>query len=262
MPRMSLRPEPASLREQDLTLLSAISWNIHRGRGEDGAIDPMRTADVLLHEVVGKCPDLLVLQEADEERPPHRGFLDLQRIESSTELRHVHTDRTHRWSAESHGFLGVCLFARASVEIEDLVLLDLPGRCHRGAVILDIRKDGCPLRVIGTHLSLSQVLRIAQMRTLGQHLSRRSARPSVLCGDLNEWRPWGGLALSRHVLGDRFSGPVASTFPVRRPVLPLDRFLAAGGARVVRVKALDGAGIRIASDHRPLAADIEITPTV
>ena len=47
---------------------------------------------------------------------------------------------------------------------------------------------------------------------------------------------------------------------MRRPVLPLDLFLAAGGARVVRAKALDGAGIRMASDHRPLAADIEATP--
>jgi endonuclease/exonuclease/phosphatase family metal-dependent hydrolase len=258
---MSHWPEHGSRQEQDLTLLSAISWNIHRGRGEDGAIDPMRTADVLLREVVGDCPDLLVLQEADEERPPHRGFLDLDRIESTTPLRHVHTDPTHRWSTESHGFLGVCLFASRVVEIEDVTLLDLPGHCHRGAVILDLRKDGCPMRVIGTHLSLSQILRIAQMRTLGQHLMRRSARPTVLCGDLNEWRPWGGLALSRHVLGDRFSGPVAATFPVRRPTLPLDRFLAAGGARVVRARALDGDGIRVASDHRPLAADIEITPT-
>jgi endonuclease/exonuclease/phosphatase family metal-dependent hydrolase len=222
----------------------------------------MRTVDVLLREVVGDRPDLLILQEADEEQPPHRGFLDLNRIESSTALRHVHTDQTHRWSAESHGFLGVCLFASSVVEIEDITLLDLPGHCHRGAVILDIRKDGCPLRVIGTHLSLSQVLRVAQMRTLGRHLSRRRARPTVLCGDLNEWRPWGGLALSRPVLGDRFAGPVAATFPVRRPVLPLDRFLAACGARVVRARALDGEGIRIASDHRPLAAEIEITPTV
>jgi hypothetical protein len=110
------------------------------------------------------------------------------------------------------------------------------GHCHRGAVIADIRKDGCKMRVVGTHLSLTQILRIAQMRTLGQHLLRRRPRPTILCGDLNEWRPWGGLAFSRSVLGDRFTGPAPPTFPVRRPILPLDRVLAAGSARFQRRK--------------------------
>jgi endonuclease/exonuclease/phosphatase family metal-dependent hydrolase len=133
-----------------------------------------------------------------------------------------------------------------------------PGHCHRGAVIAELRKDGCPFRIVGTHLSLSQVLRIVQMRTLGQHLFRRTPRPTVLCGDFNEWRPWGGIAFSRAVLGSRFSGPATATYPVRRPFLALDRVLAAGGARVSEARVLDGAGIRMASDHRPLRAMIEV----
>jgi len=251
----------AASGEEHLTVLKAISWNIHRGRGEDGVVDPTRTADVLLREVAGHGTDLLVLQEADEEQAPHRGFLDLRRIETATGLRHVHEDPARRWSAESHGFLGVFFLAGPAVEIDDVALLDLPGHCHRGAVVLDLRKDGRPLRVVGTHLSLSQILRIVQMRTLGQHLFRREARPTILCGDLNEWRPWGGLAFSRFVLGERFAGPARATFPVRRPVLPLDRFLAAGGAKVLHARVLDGVGIRMASDHRPLAAEIEIAST-
>ena len=223
-------------------------------------VDPVRTADVLAREVVAQPIDLLVLQEADEECPPHRGILDLPGIEARTGLRHLHPDTRARWGGDSHGFLGVIFLAGDGVEVEDLTLLDLPGHCHRGAVIADIRKDGHLMRIIGTHLSLTQVLRIAQMRTLGQHLFRRAARPTVLCGDLNEWRPWGGLAFSKAVLGERFSGPAPPTFPVRRPLLPLDRVLAAGGARVRRTRVLDGDGIRIASDHRPLQAEIEIAP--
>ena len=241
-----------------VTRLSIISWNIHRGRGEDGVIDPARTADVLSREVVAQAADLLVLQEADEEVPPHRGILDLPDIKARTGLRHVHAERASRWGDDSHGFLGIFFLAGAEIEIEEMSLLDLPGHCDRGAVIADIRKDGCPLRVVGTHLSLSQALRIVQMRTLGQHLFRRSALPTILCGDLNEWRPWGGLALSRAVLGERFTGPVTPTFPVRRPLLPLDRVLAAGGARVLDARALDGKGIRMASDHRPLRAEIAV----
>jgi endonuclease/exonuclease/phosphatase family metal-dependent hydrolase len=246
--------------EATLPRLSITSWNIHRGRGEDGVIDPARTVDVLAREVVAPSTDILVLQEADEERPPHSGILDLSGISAQTGLRHVHSDPGTRWGGASHGFLGVIFFAGDAVDVEDLTLLDLPGHCHRGAVIADIRKDGCKMRIVGTHLSLTQILRIAQMRTLGQHLLRRRPRPTILCGDLNEWRPWGGLAFSRSVLGDRFTGPAPPTFPVRRPILPLDRVLAAGSARISATKVLDGDGIRMASDHRPLRAEVEVDP--
>ena len=244
-----------------LTRLSIISWNIHRARGEDGVVDPTRTLDVLSREVAAPPADLVVLQEADEEAPPHCGILDLEGVEARTGLRHVHRSPESRWGRESHGFLGVVFFAGDRIEIESVTVIDLPGHCHRGAVIADLRKDGQALRVVGTHLSLTQVLRIAQMRTLGQHLYRRPARPTLLCGDLNEWRPWGGTALSRAVLGDRYTGPAPATFPVRRPMLRLDRVLGAGGARVHRARVLDGPGIRVASDHRPLRAEIDVQPS-
>ncbi|MCL3883232.1 endonuclease/exonuclease/phosphatase family protein [Marivita sp. GX14005] len=237
--------------------LSCISWNIHRGRGEDGRIDPARTADVLIREVLRPGTDLLILQEADEEQPPHRGLLDLGRIEAQTGLRHLH-GADGRWGGESHGFLGTVMLAAPGLEMERMALVDMPGHCHRGAVVADLRKAGAPVRVIGTHLSLAQWLRAAQTRTLGQYLFRCAARPLVLCGDLNEWRPWGGLAFSRAVTGQAFSGPARATFPVRWPVLPLDRVLGAGGARVRETRVLDGTGIRIASDHRPLAAVVEL----
>jgi endonuclease/exonuclease/phosphatase family metal-dependent hydrolase len=235
---------------------TCVSWNIHRGRGNDGRIDPDRTARVLRDEVAVPGLDALVLQEADEEVPPHRGFLDLNRVERDTGLMHVHTHPATRWGADSHGFLGTIVFLGATCRVEDIALVDLPGRCHRGAVVVDLARDGRPLRLVGTHLSLSQGLRMAQMRTIGQHLFRRAARPTLLCGDLNEWRPWGGLALSRRVTGLRLSGPAPATFPVGRPLLPLDRVLVTPPARVADARVLDGPGIRMASDHRPLRAEI------
>jgi len=238
--------------------LSLVSWNIHRGRGQDGVVNPARTADVLARETLAQPAELLILQEADEERAPHRGVLPLADMEARTGLRHLHADDHGRWGGDSHGFLGVFVMGNAGIEVEDVALLDLPGHCHRGAVILDLRREGHSFRLIATHLSLSQVLRVVQMRTLAQHLFRRQARPTILCGDLNEWRPWGGLAFSRRVLGQSFTGPAPATFPVGRPVLPLDRVLAACGARVTGAGALDGPGIRVASDHRPLRAEVAI----
>jgi endonuclease/exonuclease/phosphatase family metal-dependent hydrolase len=202
----------------DALPLSCVSWNVHRARGNDGVVDPGRTLDVVLAEVWRDGTDVLVLTEADAERPPHEGLLDLARLTAGTGLRHVH-DGPARWGAESHGFLGVVVLLHPAIRVEDVALVDLPGRCHRGAVVVDALRDGRPLRIVGTHLSLSQALRIAQMRTLGQHLFRRGARPTVICGDLNEWRPWGGLALSRQVTWLHLTGPARR--PSRlRPLLP------------------------------------------
>lgn len=237
---------------------SLVSWNIHRGRGNDGVVDAGRTLDVLKAEVLRPGCEALILQEADEETPPHEGFLDIPRLEADSGLRHVHGDAAARWGRDSHGFLGVILFLAPSVKVEDIVLLDLPGHCHRGAVIVDARRDRHRFRLIGTHLSLWQALRVAQMRTLGQHLFRRNNRQTILCGDLNEWRPWGGLALSSRVLGQRFEGPARATFPVQRPFLPLDRVLTSAPGRVTSASVLDGPGIRMASDHRPLAATVSL----
>ena len=232
------------------------SWNIHRGRGNDGVVDPARTVQVLRDELCPTGLHALVLQEADEEVPPHRGVLDLPVVEAATGLRHVHSDPAHRWGPESHGFLGTVVLLRPEARIEEVALVDLPGHCHRGAVVVDCTLDGRALRLVGTHLSLLQALRVAQMRTIAQHLFRRAARPTILCGDLNEWRPWGGLALSRRVTGLRLAGPARATFPTRRPLLPLDRVLVTPPGRVLSAEVRDGPGIRMASDHRPLVARV------
>ncbi len=235
---------------------SCASWNIHRGKGSDGRIDPVRIAAVLAQDLQDSTLDALVLQEADEDAPPHHGFLDIARIEAVTGLRSIHTTAQSRWGAGSHGFLGVIVFVRRDWQVDDVTLLDLPGHCHRGAVIVDLVRGDTALRLIGTHLSLWQALRIVQMRTLGQHLFRRHPRQTLLCGDLNEWRPWGGVALSARVSGLHFKGPTPATFPVKRPFVPLDRILATVPSRVVSIQVLDSEGIRMASDHRPIRATI------
>ena len=235
---------------------SCVSWNIHRGRGNDGVTDPARTVAVLGAEVCPPGHDALILQEADAEEPPHRGLLDLSEVEAATGLAHAQAALMHRWGAESHGFLGTIVLLHPAARVEDIALVDLPGLCHRGAVVVDFTLDGRALRLVGTHLSLAQALRAAQMRTIGQHLFRRAARPTVVCGDLNEWRPWGGLALSPRVTGLALQGPARPTFPVSRPILPLDRVLVTPPGRVLSTRVLDGPGIRLVSDHRPLVAEV------
>jgi endonuclease/exonuclease/phosphatase family metal-dependent hydrolase len=170
----------------------------------------------------------------------------------------VHDDGL-RWGPQSHGFLGSVLFLRRGIDIVRRQAVDLPGHCHRGAVVVDAMVEGQGVRVVTTHLSLSQVLRAVQMRVIGQVLFRLPPMQTILLGDLNEWRPWGGIALSAALVGRQFSGPVRATFPVTRPLLPLDRVLSDVPGAVTDMRVLDGPGIRAASDHRPLRATVRIS---
>lgn len=232
--------------------VTCISWNIHRGRGNDGRVDPDRTLDVVRDEVWRDGADALFLQEADEEAHPYHGVLDVARVEAITGLCHVQGCATRRSSAHSHGFNGVVAYLHPDIEVEAVRLIDLAGVCPRGALVLDTARHGLSFRFVVTHLSLSQALRVVQMRAIGQHLRRCDARPLILCGDLNEWRPWGGMALTKRIVGQRLHGPARRTFPVRLPCLPLDRILTNSPGFVSDFQVLNGPGIRMASDHRPV----------
>lgn len=236
---------------------SCVTWNIHRCLGNDGKVDPARTMSTLGGAVWQPDFDALILTEADACGHPYRGLLDIGAVEAATGLKSVHTNADLRWSDESNGFLGNIIFVHPSFQITNACILHLPGWAQRGAVAVDLTKDGHMFRLIGAHLSLSQPLRWAQMRVIAQYIERGADIPSVLAGDLNEWRPWGGLALSRKTLGVAFRGPARATFPINRPLLPLDRVLTTGTAKVTSAEALDGPAIRATSDHRPLAARIK-----
>lgn len=238
----------------------AVSWNVHRARGRDGRVDPGRVARAIEDDVVVPGTELLVLNEADGETRPYPGLLDLGRIAAATGLRHAHEGTDLRWGEASDGFLGTVVMLHPSWTVGRGALLDLPGRCPRGAVVLEAARGESRLRIVATHLGLSQPLRIAQLRVVGQYLARMPAMPTVLLGDLNEWRGWGGWALSPAILGARFRGPARATFPVRFPVLPLDRILGAGGVTVGQATVPDGGAIRAASDHLPIRARLNVAP--
>ncbi len=249
--------------QSKLASLRCVSWNIHRGVGRDGRFDPDRITRVIAEDIAAEAPDILVLQEADEDHRPHSGFLDLPAIELATDLAHAHGTEALKWGPDSHGFLGVIVFLHPRLTITRRRLVDLPGHCHRGAVVLDLSPpEAAPLRLVGTHLSLAQWLRAVQMRTLGQHIRRAPEMETLIVGDVNEWRPWGGFAFSRKVFGRDLTGPARATFPATRPLLPLDRILGDRPGMVGAPRVLDSPLIREASDHRPLAATITLSREV
>jgi len=238
--------------------LSCLTWNIHRGRGRDGRVDPTRTLSTLVEDVWHQECDILALTEADAETRPHQGFLDVKAIEAGTGLYHAQAASALRWSEGSHGFLGSVVFFHPSLSMIHAEVLDLPGVYHRGACVFELQRGQRRFRLIVTHLSLTQMLRVAQMRTIGQYLHRRPEQPTILIGDLNEWRPWGGMAFARRIVGKPFAGPAKASFPAARPFLPLDRVMCTPPARVSSLRTLSSNAIVETSDHLPLIAEVEL----
>ncbi|MEO0918411.1 MAG: endonuclease/exonuclease/phosphatase family protein [Pseudomonadota bacterium] len=235
-----------------------VTWNVHRAKGTDGVRDPSRIENLIATDIAAEQPDILALQEADEECRPHERILDIEKIAKSTGLVYVHDTPDLRWGDDSDGFLGTILFLSPSFERRQADVIDLPGHCHRGAIVVEARVQDQAVRIISTHLSLSQPLRIVQMRIVGQYLRRRPEMPTIFLGDFNEWRPWGGLMFNSRIVGTRFSGPVRGSFPSKRPLLPLDRILADRGATVSEVRSLASEETRNASDHLPIFGQVTL----
>lgn len=109
------------------------------------------------------------------------------------------------------------------------------------------------MRVIGTHLGLLAGSRAAQTQRLVSLLAGMDARPTLLMGDLNEWRNPHSAALCH--LSPHFRDSVAlPSYPARYPVAPLDRMMVSGSARVHEGAIHDTSLARHASDHLPVTA--------
>ncbi|MDO6584024.1 hypothetical protein Q4543_00690 [Salipiger sp. 1_MG-2023] len=93
--------------------LTIASWNLHRGRGRDGQVDPGRIHAALETGLLPHRPDIVALQEADDESPGRRGFW-MRRLNG------------HEWGAHSHGFQGNVLLLSPGVRIAHAQALDLP----------------------------------------------------------------------------------------------------------------------------------------
>ena len=239
-----LEQRPRHFRPAAMTGLSVATWNIHKGIGRDRRRDLNRTA-----AVIGEiAPDIMALQEADTRFFGRKGLLDLQALAREHGLVAVALPG----GGPAHGWHGNVLLLREA-EVDAVHRIDLPGLEPRGALIADLNHGGQPLRVIGTHLGLWTGSRAAQTQHLVSLLEGMDKRPTLLMGDLNEWRNPNSAAL-RH-LAPHFRDSVAlPSYPARYPIALLDRILVSGSARLHKGAVHDTPLARQASDHLPVGA--------
>ncbi len=230
--------------------LVAASYNIHKCIGVDNRFDPGRIADVIAE----LDADILALQEVDRRFGRRTGLLDMADIAARCGLTLIAAPQ-HQGG---HGWHGNALLVRGAMPTA-VRRLALPGAEPRGALVVDLVFPQGPLRVLAAHLGLLRRHRVQQTSAILTALAEGEAMPTLLLGDFNEWRAGAASALA--VLEPRFGpfGPPRPSFPSRLPFLALDRILGHPHGLVQGLHVHDTALARIASDHLPIRARIDLS---
>lgn len=224
--------------------LRVATYNVHSGVGSDGRCDPARIAGVI-NEL---SADVVALQEVESR---HGDLETLEFLSSQTGMTAVPGPTMLR----TVGDYGNALLTR--VRLLELRRTDLsfPGREPRGAIDAVLQAGQGRLRVIATHLGLRPAERRHQIEALLAGLGDDSS-PTVLMGDLNEWFLWGRPLRRLHAhFGET---PAPATFPTRWPLFALDRLWVKPLRCLCKLTAHRSPLARVASDHLPLTATIEL----
>jgi endonuclease/exonuclease/phosphatase family metal-dependent hydrolase len=229
------------------------SYNVHKCVGMDQRFDPGR-----IERVIGEIDaDILALQEADRRFGARAGLLDLSRLEREYGLIPVAV----AGRPKGHGWHGNLLLFREG-KVLDVHQIDLPGVEPRGALVVDVDLDAGPLRIVAAHFGLLRQSRLRQAKAILAAVSARSERPTLLLGDLNEWRL--GRRSSLLKLDPAF-GPLTAalpSFPARFPLFALDRILGNPHDLISGIEVHETPLSRVASDHLPIKAWIDIEGVV
>lgn len=233
-------------------MIKVASYNMRKGIGADRRRSPERILDVLC-EIDA---DVIALQEADRRFGARAQVIPHQLLDEHGGWKSLSVGLR----AASMGWHGNALLVRRDAAVTGCGAIHLPSLEPRGAVIADVTTRIGPLRVVGMHLDLSGLWRRRQAAAIMEHVDRVArdggeALPTVMMGDLNEWRPAGG-ALDD--FGHRFAfAPTGPSFHARRPIGRLDRIMASPALRIVECGVHHSAAARVASDHLPIWAVIE-----
>lgn len=223
--------------------LRVATWNIHRCVGLDRRHDP----DRVLSMIEAMDADVVALQEVPT-RTRHRALRQL--LEGHAGYHALIEDTL----PDSDSGFGNALLCRLPVLDASRVDLGVNGREPRCAI--DARVQSAPsgaLRILATHLGLSAEERRQQLERLRGLLQGEAA---LVLGDFNAWRGWPqawpeGWQPQRHARAPR-------TFPAIAPLLRLDHILASPHLRIRGLRTWRESGMRLASDHLPVVAEIAL----
>jgi endonuclease/exonuclease/phosphatase family metal-dependent hydrolase len=83
-------------------------------------------------------------------------------------------------------------------------------------------------------------------------MAKGADMPTILLGDLNEWRLGDRSSLSTFRSTFGAQAPSVPSFPANMPILALDRIIANRGGMISAIEVHNSPLARIASDHLPI----------
>jgi endonuclease/exonuclease/phosphatase family metal-dependent hydrolase len=238
----------AAENETTARLLSVVSYNIHQCVGVDGRREPTRIAAILKE----LNPDIIGLQEVHSAHDGTFEAYQMRYLAEATGYEVVSGPNVTKNNSE----YGNVLLTRHSVVRVQRLDLSVPGREARGAIDADIAVGKRTVRVIVSHLGLGIRERRYQTKRLLGLLGQEKTSPIVLLLDLNEWFPFGGPILR---FNEEFGkAPCCRSFPSFFPLFSIDRIWVSPRAALLRVQPYLTRLTRVASDHLPLVATIDL----
>ena len=226
------------------------TYNVHRCIGTDGRHDPDRVAAVIRE--LGA--DVVGLQEVDAKPHLEAGLDQVEYLAQATGMTGIAGPTLTR----HYGQYGNALLTRLPIRGVDLIDLSVARREPRGAIDAEVDVRGVRCRLLVTHLGLRRTERSRQLAHLVAAPPRWPGPAlTVLLGDLNEWRGVGGV---RRRLPLGFACAAARSFPAALPLLRLDAIAVDPGFALVATWAHGSPLARVASDHRPVCAELRASP--
>jgi endonuclease/exonuclease/phosphatase family metal-dependent hydrolase len=224
------------------------SYNIRKAIAADRRRRPERILDILSE--IGA--DIVLLQEADRRFGDRHSAIPLHMLAEHSPYRSV----PYNMRPGSMGWHGNAVLVGPNVEIVRHQPLHLPSLEPRGAVLADVVAGGENIRLVGMHLDLSGLWRRKQARAILSELDHQPGTlPTLLAGDLNEWRSGGCV---RDFCQHHRSVPLGPSFHARQPVGKLDRMFVSPGITILESGVHRSLLARNASDHLPVWARIRV----
>ena len=227
-------------------MIRVATYNIHAGVG----VDCRRDLDRIAAVIAETGADVIGLQEVESR--PSRCTTD-QAMTLAAELNMACVEGP--MLLEGAGWYGNAILSRLPVLAEQRWRFPDHSGEPRGAVGVVVEDpQGGRWRVINTHLDLRKRSRLRQVHALMRLFESERAGPSILMGDLNEWRPWAPALAPLRRLG--YVPPAPASFPSRLPMFALDRMVL-HACRLLTPLQRHATRLSLrASDHLPVVGDV------
>ncbi|AQT70138.1 exodeoxyribonuclease III (xth) [Anaerohalosphaera lusitana] len=254
--RMPDQSQPGDL-DRTRKALRIMTYNVHSCKGMDGRISPLRVAKVIEQYE----PDVVALQELDVGRRRTFGRDQAQTIADLLRM-DLHFHPAMRIEEEQYGDAILSRFPLKLIKAGAICgRQGKPRREPRGAILAEIEVDGNSVRILNTHLGLNaseKALQVDELLSSDWLGNEDTGRPVIFCGDFNF--PAGSALYQRCMKHfdeiDNGRRRRLRSFWGRYPLIRVDHIFYRGPIAVAQCETGDTHLARIASDHRPVIADL------